>query len=385
MPRRTASTPLAGPLPSLRATALAAALLGAACSPPTEFERQVRPARGEAELFDLSTAERLVDPLRGTPDTADANVPATPPPAGGGLTYEAPAAWEELPPTPFRNANFRVPGNPPAECTLSLLPGEAGGLVSNVNRWVADQMGQAPLEPAAIDALPRRAFFGGQATLIDVSGSFAGMGSGPQPGFRMVGLLLCEASGSKFLKLVGPEAAVAGAVPAFFELADSMRLEERPEPVLQPGPQPGDGQALGFVQPDGWEPAGDRPMRVLNFEIPGPAGVPPTEAYVTILGRDGGGDRSNFDRWRTQMGQPALTDAEFEGLERLPMLGTEAAMIRIPGSFTGMNGETIDEALMLGAIALLGDRAVFVKLIGPRDTASEQLESFRTFCRSLLL
>ncbi len=357
----------------------AALLLLSGCGEPEGFSHTVRPLVGDPPQFDQTTAERL-DLRR---PAASAPLPAS---AGAPVAFDVPEGWQQLPPTQFRNPNFRVPGDPPAECYLSQLPGVAGGLEQNVNRWLVQQMGQPALDAAGVAALPTRAFFGGQASLIDITGSFSGMASGPQPDYRMLGLLLCAPTGSHFLKFVGPSAAVEAAVPGFFELADSLRFESpdaatetQAVPVTSATPQ-GD---LGFIAPPDWERAGDRPMRAVNFEVAHPAGGASTEAYVSVLGGDGGGVLANFDRWRTQMGNIELTTAEFEALERLPMFGVEGRMIQIQGPFSGMGGETIDAAMLVGAIALLEDQAIFVKLIGPADVAAGQLDSFRAFCSSL--
>jgi len=59
------------------------------------------------------------------------------------FTYDLPRGWSEQPKTNLRLANFRVAGNEAAECYLTMLPGAAGGVLANVNRW-RRQMGLGP-------------------------------------------------------------------------------------------------------------------------------------------------------------------------------------------------------------------------------------------------
>ena len=84
------------------------------------------------------------------------------------------------------------------------------------------------------------------------------------------------------------------------------------------------------------------------------------------------------------MGATPLNDAEWAALERIPIAGVEGLLVEIPGSYQGMSGPNVPDALLLGAIGELPGRSVFVKLIGPRDAAEAQLDAFRAFCRSLV-
>lgn len=68
------------------------------------------------------------------------------------LSYQTPAGWQEMPAEGFRIAAFRVvEGNQHAEITVIPLPGTAGGLLDNVNRW-RQQLGLPPLaNPEALE------------------------------------------------------------------------------------------------------------------------------------------------------------------------------------------------------------------------------------------
>lgn len=309
--------------------------------------------------------------------------------AASGLAWDVPSGWSELAPTSMRVANFAVDG---AECYLTLLGGDGGGLAANVNRW-RGQVGLAPLDGAALEALPREPFFGGEATRVDLVGTFAGMGGErADTGYRIVGLLRVSAAGSAFLKFVGPTAVVERELAAFAALAASFR-PDAPASAEAPsaqapsmtsagpaGPELASGPAsprYAWVRPEGWAEGPPRMMREVTFL------VGDVECYLAELPGDAGGVRANFDRWRGQLGGPPLTELEFEALDSLPMLGATARLIEIEGDFTGMAGATVPRARLLGAVCFLGDRTVFVKLVGPAAQADRERQHFLDLCRSL--
>lgn len=140
-----------------------------------------------------------------------------------GLSWDTPQGWSELAPTSMRVANFRVGGDERAECYLTLLAGDGGGLAANVNRW-RTQMSQPPLPASEIAKMPTRPMLGGEAVLVDFGGSFAGMGGGAKlEDARLVGLLLIGPQGAAFLKMTGPASTVGGQLEPFLALAASLR------------------------------------------------------------------------------------------------------------------------------------------------------------------
>lgn len=141
----------------------------------------------------------------------------------------------------------------------------------------------------------------------------------------------------------------------------------------------GPGGDLAYTLPAGWTDAGATPMRPVNLKV-GAA----SECYVAILGGDGGGLASNLNRWREQMGQAELPEADIAALPKKPLLGKEATLITIDGSFTGMGESTAREGYrMLGLASVADGRAVFVKLTGPQAEVEKEAANFDAFCASL--
>lgn len=176
-----------------------------------------------------SSAERLgvqspsSSPPAAAPNATNASNGAPTSGGNGALKWELPAGWSELAPTSMRVANFRVAGDERAECYLTFLAGDGGGLAANIQRW-RTQMGQGPLSPQDIAALPTKPMLGGDAVLVDFAGSFSGMGGGGKiEDARLVGLLLVGPQGAAFLKMTGPASTLAGQVDAFLALAASLR------------------------------------------------------------------------------------------------------------------------------------------------------------------
>lgn len=308
--------------------------------------------------------------------------------ASGMLRWDLPAGWVEQPPTSMRIANFLAGGDAEAECYLTVLPGEAGGLGANVNRWLA-QLAQPGLSPAQLDALPHAKLLDRDAVLLEAEGTFTGMSSTTsKSGQKLLGLLFVDPDGSAFLKLVGPTAVVTRERAAFLALASSMGPstgESTPVESASAGAEgtvlssEGDGatrveRAGGLVAhvPLKWLRVPEKPPRALDLQVED--GV---ECSVTVLGGEGGGARANIDRWRGQIGLAPMSDDEFGRLERVRMLGADALHVRLTSDAThGARG-------ILGTLCVAPDRSVFVKLTGPADRIAANSTLFQELCRTL--
>lgn len=314
----------------------------------------------------------------------------------GELTWDTPSGWSEAAPTSMRSANFRV-GE--AECYLTELAGDGGGLGPNVNRW-RSQLGLEPLGADALGALETGEFLGAPATFVDLEGAYSGMsGTNAQDGYRLLGWLSFTADGARFLKMIGPAEHVAEQLENFHALARSFRRGANADPHAGHDHGPGEHGAhgdepvsfgdspssdprtgLGWTAPAGWLRAPERSMRVVTFHTDESSTA---ECYVTVLGGDGGGVGDNVNRWREQLGAPRLDASELDGLERIDVLGVEAVLVEAVGAYSGMSGERVPEAALLGAVASLPDRTLFVKLVGEREAVHAAGPAFREFCRSL--
>lgn len=66
------------------------------------------------------------------------------------ITYTKPETWTEIAPTSVRKANFIINNQTgEAEVSVTVFPGDVGGLLANINRW-RSQIGLDPIESASL-------------------------------------------------------------------------------------------------------------------------------------------------------------------------------------------------------------------------------------------
>lgn len=303
--------------------------------------------------------------------------------------YDLPKGWAAKTSTNMRPINLRAGSDPRAECYLTVLPGSAGGTLDNVNRW-REQMQAAPIDEAALAKLPRAKLLGREAVVVEIDGTFTGMQGGPLADARMVGAIASLPAVTLFLKMTGPRAEVEKERAAFDGLLASIRMrsaapsrpaEKAEDPHGDPhAPAAGGGEGLRWTAPDGWTAGAARPMRVVTFTPRGTTGL---ECYVTVLPGGAGGVLDNVNRWRDQFGARPQTQAEVDALPKEKVLGQDAPVVELAGTFTGMgSGPKADQAL-LGTMVPLEDAMVFVKMTGPKEQVKAERERFLAFCRSL--
>ncbi len=138
-----------------------------------------------------------------------------------------------------------------------------------------------------------------------------------------------------------------------------------------------------WTAPPEWKRQGAQPRRLATYV---PNGAHGTEIAVSILGGRAGGARANVDRWREQLGLPALSDAEFDALPRSTILGGTAVLLSADGTYSGMSGAPgAEPAAGTRLVAVAVERAkdmVFMKMTGPADLVRGEEARFRAFCES---
>lgn len=416
----------------------------ASCSQPAVQEIPVVREPGEPRREappKLNTAQRLDMKAMGmAADDAAAD-------ALGGITFhhEMPEGWEAVPKTELRQVNLRMTETPEAECYFTLLPGGGGGVAANLNRW-RGQMGQDPLSPEAIAALPTKPMFGQEGTFILIDGAYSGMGTEAKEDYRMYGLILSHTDAQTgreqafFLKMTGPRDVLEGQEKAFDQIAQTLHAvmpgddhthdHDGGEHSDHDGHDHGaeghdghdhgaegahsdhDGHDHGAEGHDGHDHAEATPLpdghgAVTGDAAPGfhwtvPAGweelapsmmrqanltitgQPDVECYFTVLAGSGGGLEMNINRWQRQMGQPDLTSEQIAALPRHPLLGGDATFVTIDGTFGGMGGDVQKENFrMYGLVHVDETQAFFVKMTGPQTVLADQEANFLAFSASI--
>jgi hypothetical protein len=91
-----------------------------------------------------------------------------------------------------------------ARCWITVLAGDGGGALANVNRWLKE-LSLDPIDDQQLSKLPTETMLGGQAIVVEGSGPYASMGSTPRQGWSMIGLIRNLQDRAVFVKMVGPD------------------------------------------------------------------------------------------------------------------------------------------------------------------------------------
>ena len=261
--------------------------------------------------------------------------------------WKLPEGWKQQPGTGMRHATIQVPGEDaaaPLELTIITLPrgdaSETEYTLSNVNRW-RGQLQAKPLTTADLEKETRRLeLTGATATLVDIAGMLA-PDSSMRPPFA------------------GP-----------MQPGVSQTGPDLPRPVAG-------GTKVTYTTPEGWGIGRAEGMRKAAFHI----AEGDKSADVTIIDLDpSAGDLlANVNRWREQVKLSPVTQAELEKeLKPLKHATGEAQFVALVGPEDAKPRQTI-----LGAIAITGGRAWFIKLLGDAELAERERERFEKFVNSV--
>lgn len=142
------------------------------------------------------------------------------------LAWTVPEGWSESSTpdaTGMRLLDLRFGPEKEGECYISLMPGAAGGLAANVNRW-RTQMGLNAYTPDEIARLPKKPFFNREATYVAFEGDFKGFGAdSAKKGYRLLGIIHSAEQATIFVKLTGPKALVEANSAAFDQFCQSIK------------------------------------------------------------------------------------------------------------------------------------------------------------------
>ena len=159
-------------------------------------------------------------------------------------------------------------------------------------------------------------------------------------------------------------AAVAGTPPAPGSMA---QMAATPVPTA-------DGPGLVWTVPAGWSEGPEKPMRKATLLVPGGDGAPGAELAITAFPGSVGSDLDNINRWRQQLGLPALSQSELgSSLEHVDVGALHVDLVDISGA----------SQRMITAIVPHGGAKWFFKLTGPADVVARERDNFLAFIRGL--
>ncbi len=172
----------------------------------------------------LSPSAELRAMAEGGPAAAQAkNQPPSQPPAGPGTgwNWEAPDTWRRGPERAMREVTFLIGDEPAAECWVSVLHGDAGGMLANINRW-RSEVGQAPVGQLEEQPLQSVRVLGGDGVLVELTGQYQGR-SGPRvEDAMMLGVAAALPDRMLFVKLVGRRDVVTNERARFLSFVQSL-------------------------------------------------------------------------------------------------------------------------------------------------------------------
>jgi hypothetical protein len=141
-----------------------------------------------------------------------------------GMAWTVPVGWAQSPSASSMRLVTLVPdGSTSTECYVTVL--RASDTLMNFNRW-RGQMGQPPIDGAAMAALETVEVLGGSVPLLAVKGTYTGMGAVENADYMMLGVARTLGSQSVFVKMIGPAAEVEAQQEAFTIFCKSLTVNE---------------------------------------------------------------------------------------------------------------------------------------------------------------
>jgi hypothetical protein len=136
---------------------------------------------------------------------------------------------------------------------------------------------------------------------------------------------------------------------------------------------------LTWKTPEGWTEVPPGEMRVASFKIAGKDGKQADLSVVPLSG-GGGGDFSNVNRWRGQVGLEVVSADVLKSLAQTVELASQLADLY---DMAGKNPESGAPTRVLGAIQHRDGVAWFLKMIGDDDLVAQQKPAFIEFLKSV--
>lgn len=330
--------------------------------------------------------------------------------AEDGLSYTAPADWQKVPASGMRKLSFSLKGG--GDFSLVTLPGNAGDLKGNLNRW-RGQVGLPPLEDPAEIAKSVRAFTvsGTEGIALEL---YAPEGQ-PDKAMRVV---LVEKEGANwFFKLAGPRELVKTQAKAFETFMASVQIKpgaaaQMPPlsagqtmpgqpPEQMPGQKPGQASSdphtnggnsdmsapglppmqpqatqtkLTYTLPATWQEKPPGNIRVASFEVK--QGEAVGDVSIVSLAGDGGGLLNNTNRWRKQLEMVPTDQAGLKNaVKDIQIAGHKGYFMAL---YSGLEGQG-----MLIAMVEQGGQTWFIKMVAPAKLIQSQEGDFLAFVKSI--
>jgi hypothetical protein len=300
------------------------------------------------------------------PTAADSPMPAADiPVASAPIHWTTPPTWQQLAPDGVRIGKFAVagPGDSKADVGIFSFPGTVGTELQNVNRWRGElklpsiEENEISSEPINIDGV--------NGKLYDIAGTKD----------RTVVATLPRDGAMWFFKMRGPQEIVVTAKPAFLDLLKSVHFGAANVEATTPSadnPQ--------WAVPTSWKETQPGPMVFRSFSAGDEKEKGKSAAIsISFFSGDVGGTLANVNRWRGQLGLPAVEESGLSTVtQTLDSAGGNATLV----DFTGTDAKTGQPARLVAAIVPHGANTWFYKLMGDGSVVEKEKDNFVKFVQT---
>ncbi len=134
------------------------------------------------------------------------------------ISWKVPEGWQEQAPSEMRVGSFLIKGDKGQQVDMSVVPlsGEAGGDLSNINRW-RGQISLGPITEADLPGQSQKITPGGRAMLLV---DFANQSK------RLMAAIYHREGRTWFFKMMGDETTVTAAKPKFMQFLKTIKFND---------------------------------------------------------------------------------------------------------------------------------------------------------------
>jgi len=290
------------------------------------------------------------------------------------IHWVKPTAWEALPGTARRKANFRYVDETRGSVSihLSAYPDSSGGLRNAANEWL-QSFGEPELNTADFLEIARDAKIGGRDALEAKIVSQSDLSSGANV---FLGISLLSSQWSWDIIATGPIELVESQSEAFEAFLHSISFERAAGDSSQADSLSGESR-LAYTVPEGWEEVEHSDFRVASFVVR-KEGLPDADVSVSWFPGEAGGIQANVNRWRRQLNLRPWDPSEVDRATRNRSIGNKVFKIFDLRANTG-SGEDPAPERILAAITKDSRGIWFVKLRGDPFVVETQRRKLFSF------
>ena len=286
------------------------------------------------------------------------------------LQWTLPDGWQEKAPGQMRVASFTVTGTNGEVADVGVIPlPTTGQEIELVNMW-REQM---QLPALTNETVTETVFVGNDpAKLFDIASEVAIIDGKFRA--RILVAELPRGGTSWFFKMTGEDTFVAAQKENFLQFLKSVSfVENAPAQIAAtPAAQSETGKSIWTI-PSRWLAVDPGAMLFAKFSIA--SGDAKTDVNVSSFAGDGGGLEANVNRWRGQLGLPAISEILTTSFD---VPGGKAIVV----DYTGTDSKTGKPARLVGAVVPQNGQTWFYKLMGDETVVAQQKDAFIKFIQS---